>query len=171
MLVTIVPAHAAPPAIRTAAIHWPGIEDHVVHGYMAIPAKARGRQPAVLVLADPAAVGQSTAHALVDALARAGFLACTPRGDETLADLGASMRWLQGNRYATGRIALVALGGVAALRAGEIATMADTPPTALLSFAEQTLPTSPMPTLALPLPAHDAGLPPAAIAFLKEHLR
>ena len=45
------PAYAGktPPPPKVGAIYWPGA-GHVLHGYMAIPAKAHGPQPAVLVL-------------------------------------------------------------------------------------------------------------------------
>ena len=50
-----VPAGAASrlPPPKIGAIRWPG-PGYDLHGYMAIPAKARGRQPAVLVLPDGA---------------------------------------------------------------------------------------------------------------------
>ena len=167
-------AAAKPLPIHAAAIHWPGADGRLVHGYMALPAKARGRQPAVLVLTDGAVAGQTAAHALVDALASAGFLACTPRGDEPDADLGASLAWLRTNRYATGKLAIVALGPAATARAVAIDINADGVPaaTALLVFDAAPTGTPPRPpTLSLPPPPLDDDLPPQATTFLKEHLR
>lgn len=109
------PAGAAktPPPPKVGAIYWPGA-GHTLHGYMAIPAKAHGPQPAVLVLpgtngADRFALG------LTDALALAGFVACVPKAPLLLDDGVATLRWLATNRYATGKVATVGVAEGAAL--------------------------------------------------------
>jgi hypothetical protein len=108
------PASAArrPSPPKVGAIHWPG-PGYDLHGYMAIPAKAQGPQPAVLVLPDAGA--DTFALGLTDALAVAGFVTCTPKTALSLEEATATLHWLATNAYATGRVAAVALGGGAAL--------------------------------------------------------
>jgi dienelactone hydrolase len=101
------------PPPKIGAIYWPGA-GRVLHGYMAIPAKAHGPQPAILVL--PGANGADRfAMGLTDALAVAGFVACLPKAPLLLEDGVASVRWLATNRYATGKVAAVGVGEGAAL--------------------------------------------------------
>ena len=80
---------------------------------MAVPAKAHGPQPAVLVLpdagADPFALG------LTDALALAGFVACVAKTPLTVDEATATIRWLGTNHYATGKVGIVAIGTGAAM--------------------------------------------------------
>lgn len=119
-----IAARLAPPdtALNAAAIRWPLGAGREMHGYMAIPARARGRQPAVLVIG-----GRDTpdaaARALVRAAAQAGFVSCTANTasliDDRLADdMAATAQWLANGRYGTGRIGAVGLaGGLAATSA------------------------------------------------------
>jgi len=109
-----VPAGAASrlPPPKIGAIRWPG-PGYDLHGYMAIPAKARGRQPAVLVLPDGGA--DTFALGLTDALAVAGFVTCAPKTALSVEEADATLHWLATNAYATGRVAAVGLGAGAAL--------------------------------------------------------
>lgn len=100
----------APP--KVGAIRWPG-PGHDLHGFMAIPAKAHGRQPAVLVLPDTGA--DRFALDLTDALALAGFVACVAKDPLSLDEALASLRWLGTNAYATGKVAVIGLGAGATL--------------------------------------------------------
>jgi dienelactone hydrolase len=94
------------------AIRWPG-PGHDLHGFMAIPAKAHGRQPAVLVLPDAGA--DRFALGLSDALAQAGFVACVGKDPLSLDEALASLRWLGTNAYATGKVGAVGTGAGVAL--------------------------------------------------------
>lgn len=108
--IAIAPASAAhPPAPpKIGAIHWPGAHGDV-HGYMAVPAGAQGRQPAVLIVPDHSGADRF-ALGLVDALAGAGFVTCIARSFPSTEDVVATVRWLAGNRYATGKVAAIGLG-------------------------------------------------------------
>jgi len=101
-----VPAWAARrgPPPKAAFIHWQG-PGHALHGFMAIPDKAHGRQPAVLVL------GQSDEYARAIAIwvATVGFVACWPKSLDTV-DLLATIDWLATNTYGTGKVAAMLLG-------------------------------------------------------------
>ncbi len=115
-------ARIAPPDARVndAAIRWPIGGGRVLHGYMAIPARARGRQPAVLVIGDGAA---DALRATARAVAQAGFVACAPNGpfapgEAIAADMDATARWLAGNAYATGKVGAIGSGAGAAIVAG-----------------------------------------------------
>jgi len=101
-------ARRAPPPPKVGAIRWPG-PGHDLHGFMAIPAKAHGRQPAVLVVPDTTGADRF-ALGLADSLALAGFVACVPRALASLDDALATVRWLATNRYATGKVAAIGLG-------------------------------------------------------------
>jgi carboxymethylenebutenolidase len=102
-------ASARPPAPpKIAAIRWPGPNGDL-HGYMAIPAQARGPQSAVLVIPDTSG-SDRFALGLVDALAIAGFVACLPKALASLDEALATVRWLATNRYGTGRVAAIGLG-------------------------------------------------------------
>jgi carboxymethylenebutenolidase len=97
-----------------------------MHGYMAIPAKAHGRQPAVMVVHGTSGLDDYTRD-LARRIALAGFVTCAPdflsmlggstpdavkaqatidRLDfhQTVADAVATIRWLGSNRYATGKV-------------------------------------------------------------------
>ena len=79
---------------------------------MAVPAKAHGPQPAVLVLPDDGA--DRFALGLTDALALAGFVACVAKSPLAADEVTATLHWLGTNRYATGKVGIVAIGaGVA----------------------------------------------------------
>jgi dienelactone hydrolase len=96
------------PPPKIGAIYWPG-PGHDLHGFMAIPGKAQGPQPAVLVL--PGASGADQfARALADALAVAGFVTCLPKTPLSAEEAIATLHWLATNRYATGKVAVVGVG-------------------------------------------------------------
>lgn len=102
-----------PPPPKTANIHWPGA-GRELHGYMAIPAKARGAQPAVLIVPDVSGA-DPFARSLADQLATAGFVSCVPGQLASLEDAAATVHWLATNAYATGKVAAVGLGSGGAL--------------------------------------------------------
>lgn len=173
-----LPALAAkhsPPAPKVGAIRWPG-PGHDLHGFMAIPAKAHGRQPAVLIVPDTSGADQF-ALAMTDALALAGFVACIPKALASIDDALATVRWLGTNRYSTGKIAAIGLG-----RGGEMVRqidgMAESGLAAAILFGAPPL-TQPEPrTLALGSVAQLAAAGgdvydrawQRVIEFLKEHL-
>jgi dienelactone hydrolase len=102
------------PPPKVGAIRWPGARGDL-HGFMAVPATAHGPQPAVLVL--PNADADQFALGLTDALALAGFVACVAKTALPFEEAMATVRWLGTNRYATGKVGLVAMGaGVATAR-------------------------------------------------------
>jgi dienelactone hydrolase len=107
------PAAKSPPPPKIGAIHWPG-PGYELHGYMAVPAKAHGPQPAVLVVHDSGGTDRF-ALGLTDALALAGFVACAPRKLASLEEGVATVRWLATNAYATGKVAAIGLGWGGAL--------------------------------------------------------
>jgi len=122
-----LPAFAGKPMPpKVGAIRWPGSE-HDLHGFMAIPAKAHGRQPAVLIVPDGDGADKF-ALSLTDWLALAGFVACIPRALPSLDDALATVRWLATNRYATGKVAAIGLG-----RGGELVDRIAVSPQALLA--------------------------------------
>jgi len=103
-----LPAFAARTPPKVGAIRWPG-PGYGLHGYMAVPAKAHGPQPAVLVI--PGAEGADRfALGLTDALALAGFVACIPSAMASLDEGLATVRWLATNAYATGKVGAVGIG-------------------------------------------------------------
>lgn len=110
---TALAAKLAPPdvAVNESPIHWPIGGGRELHGYMAIPARARGRQPGVLVIGTP----DGFARDLAKSVAQAGFVACTvnqaavtPGGFE--ADMRATAGWLANGRYGTGRVGAIGIG-------------------------------------------------------------
>jgi len=105
-------AAKSPPPPKVGAIRWSG-PGHDLHGYMAIPAKAHGPQPAILVIPDGAA--DTFALGLTDALALAGFVACVAKAPLSFDEAAATLRWLGTNRYATGRVGAVGVGAGAAI--------------------------------------------------------
>jgi len=123
-------AAKAPPPPKVGAIRWPG-PGHELHGYMAIPARAHGRQPAVLVLPDAGA--DHFVLGLTDALALAGFVACVAKEPLSLDESLASLRWLATNAYATGKVAAVGVGAGAAL-IGRIVAAPANPLTCAVAF-------------------------------------
>lgn len=164
-----------PPPPRTANIRWPGPNDEL-HGYMAIPAKAKGRQPAVLIVHDAGGANAFT-RSLTDRVALAGLLACAPTYLSSLADADATIRWLASNRYATGKVAAIGLGW-----GGELLQRVAEPEhpmlVAAVTFGTPSASQFAIPRLALDsigqlAAAGDATYESAwgrTLAFLKEHL-
>ena len=143
---------------------------------MAVPAKARGRQPAVLIIpdaggADPFALG------MTDALALAGFVACTPKTLASIDDALATVRWLSTNRYSTGKVAAIGLGGGGEM-VRQISGAASNGLAAAILFGSAPLAQPEPPTLALDSAAQLATAGgdvyerawQRVIDFLKEHL-
>ena len=180
-------------APRAARITWPGL-GRPLHGVMAISSKARGPQPAVLVLGDEAAPGALTGH-LLDRLADAGLVACALDltadnlaidAPAALDDALATIRWLGGNAYATGRVGAFGVGRGATL-VRRLALVAGEALTAAVALGGEDLPTLPGITAQLlvePLAATPASSTLArddsraweqtlmrATLFLKERLR
>ena len=166
-------AKKAPEPPKVGAIRWPG-PGYELHGYMAVPAKAHGPQPAVLVIPDtngpdPFALG------LVDALARAGFVTCIPRALASLDEAIATLRWLATNRYATGKVGAVGIGwGITMVE--QAAALPDSPMNCGVVFGAGTPAMAGAPLLTLPAlaastdPAAYAATWDQAIAFLDDHL-
>ena len=107
--------------VKSSAIHWPVDGTGDVHGFMAVPDRARGRQPAVLIVGDLDTSGDLL-RATTIATAQAGFVACAPThvagaipGAALAIELRGSARWLATNRYATGRIGAIGFGAGADL--------------------------------------------------------
>jgi len=174
---TALPAFAAKPLPppKVGAIRWPG-PGHDLHGFMAIPAKAHGRQPAVLVLSDTGG-GDQFALAMTDALAQAGFVACIPKALASIDDALATVRWLGTNRYSTGKVAAIGLGSGGEM-VRQISGAASNGLAAAVLFGAAPLVQSEPPTLALDSAAQLAAAGgdvydrawQHVIEFLKEHL-
>lgn len=173
-----LPALAAkhsPPPPKVAAIRWPG-PGHDLHGFMAIPAKAHGRQPAVLVVPDASGADQF-ALAMTDALALAGFVTCIPKTLPSIDDAVATVRWLGTNRYSTGKVAAIGLGSGGEL-VRQIGGAAQSGLAAAILFGAPLLAQSELPTLTLDSAAQLAAAGgdvydrawQRVIDFLKEHL-
>lgn len=170
-----LPAFAAkaPPAPKVGAIRWPG-PGYELHGYMAVPAKAHGPQPAVLVLPDTSGA-DTFALGLTDALAQAGFVTCLPRALASLDEALASASWLATNRYATGKVGAVGIGWGAGLL-GQMLTAPDPQLACGVSFGDADASGS-VPLLRLPVlaastdPATYAASWQQAIGFLAGNLR
>jgi len=126
----IAAAKPSPPP-RTANIRWPG-PGHDLHGYMAIPARAHGPQPAVLVVHDIVGADDFTRR-LTDALAQAGFVTCAPNKLASLEEATATVRWLATNAYATGRVGAIGIGWGTAL-VDRIAAASEPPPAAAVTL-------------------------------------
>lgn len=115
--------------LKTANVRWTAPAGRELHGYMAIPARAHGRQPAVLVAHENRGLNDHVRD-VARRVALAGFVACAPDflsgiggtpPDEdaaraavagldpqrTVADALATVRWLKTNRYATGKVGAV----------------------------------------------------------------
>jgi dienelactone hydrolase len=114
-------ARLAPPDVKTneSAIRWPISGGRELHGFMAIPARARGRQPAVLVIGGPD-TSDDMARALARSVAQAGFIACAPnkasfQGSTLVDDMRATAGWLAHGLYGTGRIGAIGMVGGAAI--------------------------------------------------------
>ncbi len=163
---------SAPPPPKIGAIRWPG-PGYELHGYMAVPGNAHGPQPAVLVIPDDGEPDPFTLG-LTDALARAGFVTCVPRGLAGIDEATATLRWLATNRYATGKVGAVGIGGGIGL-VGEIAALPDAQVSCGVLFGGEAQAGS-VPLLSLPALAastDQAAYATAwdqAIAFLRDHL-
>jgi dienelactone hydrolase len=166
-------AAKAPGAPKVGAIRWPG-PGYELHGYMAVPAKAHGPQPAVLVLPDTSGADRF-ALGLTDALAQAGFVTCIPSALASPDEGFATVRWLATNRYATGKVGAVGIGWGADLL-GRIVAAPDSQLACGVAFGGNNL-AGAMPLLSLPPLA--AATDPAtynaawwqAVGFLTAHLR
>lgn len=183
-------AHAPRPPI-VGAVYWPGADGRTVHGFMAVPARARGRQPAVIVLGDGTR-DDPIARYMLERLATAGLVACAPtriadggavEAAHALADARATLRWLGTNRYATGRVGVLGFGRGAALAARLAGD--DTAPAGVVIFGGVSPGTTSPAIPLLVLPPYDrsrsASVPDdatdaaardftRAADFLKEHL-
>ena len=167
-------AKKPPEPPKVGAIRWPG-PGYELHGYMAVPAKAHGPQPAVLVIPDTSGADQF-ALGLTDALARAGFVACLPRALASPEEAVATLRWLASNRYATGKVGAIGFGW----GDGLVAQLAAAPEPGLscgilLGAGDQPAqggaPVLRLPALAASTdPATYADAWDRAIAFLRAHL-
>jgi len=183
MLAGPAAAKLAPPDkdIKTSPIRWPAEDGTLLHGFMAIPERARMKQPAVLVLVGPAsASGLGTD--LAEAVARAGLIGCAPDpamitgaaggSEKAIADLGATIAWLGHNSYATGAIGLLGTAGSDDLLA-KLATRPGVTASVLLGSAAPL--TADGAARILILPAADsaawAAAWPRAMAFLRERLK
>jgi dienelactone hydrolase len=115
MALAAFPAAAAKPLTppKTANIRWPGPGGEL-HGYMAIPGKARGPQPSVLIVHDAGGADAFT-RSLTDQVAQAGFVACAPTRLNSLEEAVATIKWLATNAYATGKVGAIGLGWGGAL--------------------------------------------------------
>lgn len=175
-------AKLAPPDVEVneSTIHWPVGNGRELHGYMAIPAKARGRQPAVLVIGTP----DSFARALVKSVAQAGFVACTINAaaltpGRLADDMRATVDWLANGRYGTGRVGAIGVGSggdtvIALAASGAIAaavTFGDVLPAAnnlILSYRREG--GGWISPIKADKPADWAEAWPHALGYLREHL-
>ncbi|WP_420139407.1 dienelactone hydrolase family protein [Sphingomonas sp.] len=162
----------APPPPKTANIRWPG-PGHDLHGYMAIPAKAHGPQPAVLVVHDAGGADPFT-RGLCDQLAAAGFVACAPIRLASLEEAVATVHWLASNAYATGKVAGLGLGWGASLLE-RVAASPQPQLTAMVTFSADRIADLPVPALHLQAVAQLQGEAYAqawqqTLVFLKDHL-
>jgi hypothetical protein len=140
---------------------------------MAIPAKAYGPQPAVLVLPDGSS--DTFALSLTDALALAGFVTCAPKTALSYDEANATLHWLATNAYATGKVAAVGVGAGARL-VERVATGEGSLSCGVLFDGAAGDAASVTPLLHLPLPATiDAARYAAAwreaLDFLAAHLQ
>jgi len=162
-----------PPVPKVGAIRWPG-PGYELHGYMAVPARAHGPQPAVLVVPDTSGTDRF-ALGLADALAQAGFVTCIPAALASLDEGLATTRWLATNRYATGKVGAVGIGWGAAL-VGQMAGAPDAQLACAVLFGEDRAAAASVPLLTQPSlaattePAAYAASWQKAIAFLADHL-
>lgn len=180
-----MPAAARRPAPpREGLIWWAGPGGRHIHGRMAIPAPALGRQPAVLILGDGMAPDPVVLQA-VETVAATGLIACTPdfaasgptTPDWLRANTLATIRWLATNAYATGYVGAIGFGSGAA-RLAALAAAGNSGLAALALFPRPgwqppraiTVPLDIATPSAAGTPARSAALADA-IAFLKLRLR
>jgi dienelactone hydrolase len=169
--------------IKAQPIRWPSGDGGMLHGFMAIPARAKGRQPAVLVLAEPGGP-PGLGSSLAAAIAQAGLIACAPdaamvaaaaadQAPRALRDLEATIGWLGHNDYATGAVGLLGTQRTNALL-GRLAATSGVSATVILGAEVRLTATGTTPTI-LALPAADsaewANSWPRAMAYLREHLQ
>ncbi|GGE94925.1 dienelactone hydrolase family protein [Sphingomonas prati] len=123
----IIPADD--PRLKTSNVRWTVAPGRVMHGYMALPAKARGRQPAIMVIHENRGLNDYVRD-VARRVALAGYVALAPDflstaggtpADQDVArdmigkldlprivqDGVATLAWLKGNRYATGKVGVV----------------------------------------------------------------
>lgn len=175
LAVVALPAFAAkaPPPPKVGAIRWPG-PGYELHGFMAVPAKAHGPQPAILVIPDTSGADRF-ALGLTDALAQAGFVTCIPSALASLDEAVASVSWLATNRYATGKVGVVGIGWGAKLLE-QMAGASDPQLACGVAFGgERSLSGIPILTLpsfsAITSPPDYLALWQQAVGFLTDHLR
>ena len=168
------PATAVKPLTppKSANIHWQG-PGGALHGYMAIPAKAHGAQPAVMVVHD-AGGADAFIRNLTDRVAQAGFVACAPTRLASLDEAAATVKWLATNAYATGKVGAIGIGWGGALLE-RVAALSPSGLAAIVNFGASDDMGGQVPTLRLDALGHYSGDHYAqawarAIAFLKEHL-
>jgi len=170
--------------IKAQPIGWPSGDGRALQGFMAIPGHASGKQPAVLVLADPRRA-PGIGPGLAAAIAQAGLIACAPEAkmvaeagaDPTSRgqrDLEATIAWLGHNSYATGGVGLLGTDGTDALIARLAAMPGITAAVRIGGGATQLTASGSTPDI-LVLPATDliawAAAWPRAMAYLREHLQ
>jgi carboxymethylenebutenolidase len=169
--------------IKAQPIRWPSDDGGMLHGFMAIPARAKGRQPAVLVLAAPGGP-PGVGSGLAASVAQAGLIACAPdaamvaaavadQASRALRDLEATIRWLGHNAYATGAVGLLGTHDTGALL-GRLTATNGVSAAVLLGPPGQLTAAGATATI-LALPAADsaewANAWPRAMAYLREHLQ
>jgi len=117
------------PRLKTNNVRWSVGGTRIMHGYMAIPSYARGRQPAVLVVHENRGLNDHIRD-VARRVALNGFVALapdflstsggTPADQDAARDLigkldlaqtvrdgVATLRWLKGNRFATGKVGAI----------------------------------------------------------------
>ena len=117
------------PRLKTRNVRWQVGTGRTMHGYMALPAKARGRQPAVMVIHENRGLTDHIRD-VARRVALAGYVAVAPdflsvsggtpvdqdaardligKLDlaQTVQDAAATVRWLKLNRYASGKVGTV----------------------------------------------------------------
>ncbi|WP_076070684.1 dienelactone hydrolase family protein [Sphingomonas montana] len=115
--------------LKTSNVRWTVGAGRTMHGYMALPAKARGRQPAVMVIHENRGLNDYVRD-VARRVALAGYVALapdflsvaggTPADQDAARDLIGkldlprtvqdgveTLRWLRGNRYASGKVGAV----------------------------------------------------------------
>ncbi|HEX8445141.1 MAG TPA: dienelactone hydrolase family protein [Sphingomonas sp.] len=136
--------------LKTSNVRWKMSETRLMHGYMALPANARGRQSSVMVIHENRGLNDHIRD-IARRIALAGYVALAPDflsgnggtpGDpdaartligqldltQAVADAVATTRWLRNNRFASGKVAALGFcwGGAMvnrlAIAAGDLLT-------------------------------------------------
>ena len=117
------------PRLKTSTVRWQAAPGRILRGYMALPAKARGRQPAVMVIHENRGLTEHIRD-VARRVALSGYVALAPdflsvAGGtpidqdaardligtldlaRTVQDAAATVRWLKRNRYASGKVGAV----------------------------------------------------------------